>query len=355
MTRREKFFKTIKREMEGYIPFYFMLSPAQEKHFQETTGSSDYFEYYDMPLRFVPLPPVKRNIDFSKYYEVLPENATFDQWGVASSLGSFEHFAKMYPPMINFEQIEEFIAYPYPDPEKDFDWSNVKSNVDAIKERDLIAYAAPGTLGPTLFEIAWYMRGMEKFMMDMITEPDLVNYHLDRITDIRCVMIEKFAATGVDVIRLGDDVGTQIGMMISPSQYREFLKPRMKKIIDSAKKINPGVLIDYHCDGNIMPIIQDFIDVGMDILNPVQPECLDPAEVKRLYGNKLSFNGTLGTQTTLPFGSPEDVDRVCKERIETVGKGGGLILAPTHIVEPEVPWENVEAFLNAVKTYSKVN
>ena len=108
-----------------------------------------------------------------------------------------------------------------------------------------------------------------------------------------------------------------------------------------------------HSDGVIDPIIPELIEIGVDILNPVQPECMDPVQLKREYGNELAFWGTIGTQTTMPFGTPEEVKAVVKERIETVGQGGGLLLAPTHVIEPDVPWENVVAFFEAVEEYGR--
>jgi uroporphyrinogen decarboxylase len=111
------------------------------------------------------------------------------------------------------------------------------------------------------------------------------------------------------------------------------------------------MLIFYHSDGNATAIVPDLIEIGVDILNPVQSECMDPGEMKRLYGDRLSFWGTIGTQTTLPFGTPDDVRREVKTRMETVGVGGGLVLAPTHMVEPDVPWENLVALVEAVHEY----
>ena len=87
--------------------------------------------------------------------------------------------------------------------------------------------------------------------------------------------------------------------------------------------------------------------MGLDVLNPIQPECMDPAEIKRKYGDRLAFFGTMGNQTTLPFGSPDDVRREVRLRIATVGQGGGLVLAPSHLLEPDVPWENILAFFEA--------
>jgi uroporphyrinogen decarboxylase len=164
-------------------------------------------------------------------------------------------------------------------------------------------------------------------------------------------MAENYTRYGVDILMLGDDVSTQIDMIMSPALWREVLKPRMAKIIAAAKKENPALLLFYHGDGNLQAIIPDLAEIGINILNPVQPECMDPVLVKKQYGDKLSFWGTIGTQTILPFGTPHEVEMKVKEMIETVGSGGGLVLAPTHVVEPDVPWENVEAFIEAVKKY----
>lgn len=153
----------------------------------------------------------------------------------------------------------------------------------------------------------------------------------------------------------GDDVATQLNMMMSREMWRKYLKPRLKKVIDSAREIKPDIIIDYHSDGNIQDIIGDLVEIGIDILNPVQPECMDPVKIKELFGDVLSLRGTIGTQTTMPFGTPDDVKRVCMEMIKKAGKNGGLILAPTHILEPEVLWENIEALVEVVRDYNKAN
>lgn len=135
--------------------------------------------------------------------------------------------------------------------------------------------------------------------------------------------------------------------------WRKWLKPRLARVIEQARRVKPDILIFYHSDGDCTAIIPELIEIGVDILNPVQPECMNPAELKKEYGDRLAFWGTIGTQTTMPFGTPDEVKAVVKERIETVGKGGGLLLAPTHILEPEVPWENVLAFFEAVEEYGR--
>jgi len=162
-----------------------------------------------------------------------------------------------------------------------------------------------------------------------------------------------FCEAGVDILRLGDDVGSQKGMLMSPEVWRKWLKPGLKKVIKSARDINPEIHIFYHSDGYIEPIIPELIEIGVDILNPVQPECMDPAKLKREYGDKLAFWGTVSCQRTMPFGTPEDVINEVKLRIKTVGENGGLLIAPTHILEPDVPWENVLAFFEGVKKYGR--
>jgi uroporphyrinogen decarboxylase len=150
---------------------------------------------------------------------------------------------------------------------------------------------------------------------------------------------------------LGDDVAMQTGMLISPQLWRIWLKPRMVRIINAAKSIHPRIHIFYHSDGNPSAIIDELIEIGVTVLNPIQPECMNPAEVKKKYGDRLAFWGTMGVQSTLPFGTPEDVRAEVKLRMQTIGSGGGLLLGPSHMIEPEVPWENIIAFFNAVEEY----
>ena len=139
--------------------------------------------------------------------------------------------------------------------------------------------------------------------------------------------------------------------MMSLDTYREFLQPRLKRVAEAIKQANPETFVFYHSDGNVEPAIPDLIDAGVQILNPVQPECVDPARIKEKYGDQLSFWGTFSLQEILPFGSREDIRNEVKLRIETVGKGSGLVLAPAHVVDSAVPFENVLTFIEAAKEF----
>jgi uroporphyrinogen-III decarboxylase len=151
------------------------------------------------------------------------------------------------------------------------------------------------------------------------------------------------------MIWTGDDVGMQTGMLISPALWRRHLKPRMAELIARVKSINPAVKVAYHSDGMIWDIVPDLIEIGLDVLNPVQPACMDPADLKRRFGDRLCFWGSLDEQHTLPFGSPEDVRAEVRTRLATIGRHGGLILGPTHHVQLDTPMENFWAMVETIQ------
>lgn len=352
MTNRENVLRALRRDNPRSVPFEFVLCPSHIADFKKRTSSDDYLEYYGFPIRYVELNPTKLDTDFSGYYDNLPANAEplnwNPEWGVKGVAGSIAHFQEMLHPMAKLTAIDQIHQYPWPDFTEDYRWAGVDKNVQAMIEQDLIAVAF---MQMTIFEVAWYLRGMDNLMMDMVINPDFAAALFDKLTEIRIDMAARYARCGADILMLGDDVSTQEDMMLAPKLWRDTMKWRLAKVVKAAKDVNPDILMFYHGDGNLQKIIPDLIDIGIDILNPVQPECMDPVEIKKLYGDKISLWGTLGTQTTMPFGTPHEVKETCKRLIENVGEGGGLLLAPTHVIEPDVPWENVQAFIDAIKEF----
>lgn len=348
MAAREQFFKAMKRQSHTFVPFEFILCPSLLAEFKKRTGREDYEAYYDFATRLLFVDHTGSKEQYRKYHKQV-EGLDINDWGVGFRQGDSPDFHEMKHPMEQFETLEELFAYPYPHPVNDYDWDGFHSKVCQVREMDRIAV---GYLEVTLFEMAWYLRGMDNFMVDMMMNRDLAEYLLEQITERRCVSARKMAEAGCDVLRLGDDVSTQLDMMMHPDMWRAFIKPRLRRVIEAAREVKPDILIFYHGDGNLQKIIPDLIEVGVEILNPVQPECIDPVKIKELYGDKLSFWGTVGTQTTMPFGTPEDVAEACRRMISKVGMGGGLLLAPTHVLEPEVPWDNLEAFVDTVRKYN---
>ena len=139
--------------------------------------------------------------------------------------------------------------------------------------------------------------------------------------------------------------------MIDVELWEQWLQPRLKKVIQAAKEIKPDILIFYHSCGYILPFIDKLIESGVEILNPIQPECMEFDEVHERFGDRVSFWGTLGTQQLLPFGTKEEVKRVALSRLEKCGSKGGIVIGPTHMVEPEVSWENLIAIKDAAEEF----
>ena len=188
-------------------------------------------------------------------------------------------------------------------------------------------------------------------MMDMVCADEKATYIFDEVTARAVINAESFARAGVDILYLGDDIGMQSTIMMSIDMYTEWLKPRLKRVIDAARAVNPDIIVFYHSCGFVTPFIEHLIEVGVDVLNPIQSECMDFEEIHREFGDRISFHGTIGTQKIMPFGTPEEVRETVWRNLDIAGGNGGLFPAPTHMLEPEVPWENVLAYVDACRSY----
>ncbi len=355
MNSRERVLASLRLQPPDRIPFDFALgfSPYQLAQFRARTGADDPDDYFGTDIRGVKLGPTRLRTDFSAYVGELPPGAYTDEWGKAHIPTKSDHLYHAHLegyifPMRNLQTAQDALDYPLPDIEAEYRYATLPAQIRGYHDRGLAVVAH---MQVTIFEVAWYMRGMEALLMDFLEDSPFAETLLDRITAKRVIQARRFAQLGPDVIMLGDDVGTQRGLLMSARLWRKWLKPRLADVIAAARQANPDVLIAYHTDGDVTALVPELIEIGVQVLNPVQPECMDPFALKAQYGDRLAFWGTLGTQSTLPFGTPDDVRRDIERRIEIVGKGGGLLLAPTHMVEPEVPWENILAFVETVKTY----
>jgi uroporphyrinogen decarboxylase len=351
MNPRCRVLTTLRRQIPDKVPRLVAFTPPVLEEFHCRTGSAELADYFDFEVRHVGIGPTEKEVDFSPFLGCLPPNAWVNEWGIGHVPGSMYHFEDYVHPLRDISSPEELKDYPFPDVTAGYRYEGLLEEVADLHQR---GYAVAGGIphySGTLFECAWILRGMENLLADFLLHPRLAAALLDWLTASGVESATRMAQAGVDVLTTGDDVGTQRGMMMSPALWRKWLKPRLAEIIAAAKRINPDLLVFYHSDGSIEPIIPELIEIGVDILNPIQPECMDPARLKGEYGAHLAFWGTIGTQTTMPLGTPEEVKATIRERIETVGRGGGLLLAPTHVLEPDVPWQNILAFFEAVEKY----
>jgi len=286
----------------------------------------------------------------NSYY--MDDKAYTDEWGVGWDVQAYAtpfgtgHYTEMVKhPLAEDAAID---CYKPPDPNRPELYVDAAQVVADFKDD----YWIVGVTVTTILETAWALRGLEQMLLDMALDEELANHLLDIPYHYHLTAAKKLVELGVDMIWTGDDIGAQQEMMISPRMWRKYLKPRMANFITELKSINPELKLAYHSDGNIMRIIPELIEIGVDVLNPIQPACMDPLQIKQAFGDKLCFWGTIDEQHTLPFGSTADVEAEIKQRIKTVGQGGGLILAPTHHVQLDTPMENFWAMVNTIKNFA---
>ena len=278
-----------------------------------------------------------------------PGDEFYDKWGVLRRAVEYTTpFGKgIYTELVGHPLADEskISSYKCPDPDKPELYTGVEGLIKNYKDE----YWIVGVAVTTMFETAWAMRGFEQMLMDFIVNPELVDKLFDIAWNYHFSVANNLVNKGVDMIWIGDDVGAQNRMLISPDIWRRFFKEKMALFISSLKKINPEIKIAYHSDGYITPIIPELIEIGVDILNPIQPGSMDPVEIKKNFGDKLCLWGTIDEQHTLPFTNPETVKKEVAERIRTIGRDGGLILSPTHNIQLDTPMENFFAMIDAIK------
>jgi uroporphyrinogen decarboxylase len=271
-----------------------------------------------------------------------------DEWGITWKNVAYEaRFGKgHYTEMVGHPLADDLAidAYQTPDPNRPELYFEAERLIEEYKDE----YWIVGVTVTTIFETAWALRGYEKTLMDLVLNPDFIERLFDIPFHYHLTAARKLVEMGVDMIWTGDDVGAQNKMLISPDTWRRFFKPRMATFISTLKSINPELKVAYHSDGLIYPIIPDLIEIGLDVLNPIQPRSMAPEEVKKKFGDKLCFWGSMDEQHTLPFGTPADVEREVIARLRTLGKNGGLVIGPTHHVQLDTPLENFWAMVNTV-------
>jgi uroporphyrinogen decarboxylase len=271
-----------------------------------------------------------------------------DEWGIGWNIQEYEtpfgmgHYTEMaVHPLADDAAIASYVP---PDPTRPSLYEDAARVIRDYQDE----YWIVGVTVTTIFETAWALRGLTQVLMDLVLEPELTDALFDIPFRYHLTAARKLVELGVDMIWTGDDIGSQQGMLIAPAVWRRFFKPRMATFIAELKAINSAVKIAYHSDGDITAVIPDLIEIGVDVLNPIQPACMDPAEVKRQFGDRLCFWGSLDEQYTLPRGTPDEVRAEVLQRLQTIGSGGGLILGPTHHVQLDTPLENFWAMINTI-------
>jgi uroporphyrinogen decarboxylase len=249
-------------------------------------------------------------------------------------------------PMARFRTARDVEEFAFPDPLAEGRFDDAEALIAQYRGEVFVI----GDMELTMFDLMHLAVGMEKLLADMATGEPYIEPLIEKCQQFSLAIGQRLVSLGVDGIWAGDDFGGQQGMLISPRMWRRYFKEPYRQIYTALKALNPGVLIMQHCDGAVAPILDDWIEVGLEVFNPVQPNVPghEPEELKRRFGDRLSFWGAIDQQKLLPFGTPADIKADVQAKIRVLGAGGGYMVAPAHIIQADTPLENIEAFIAAV-------
>lgn len=306
------------------------------KHFK--TGSYDtILEALDIDCRWV-------NPPYTGPAPTVNSDGSFEGWGgsllrvVRNQHGSYEEVSKYAVDEAETpEDIDRLLKLPDPD---HYDYSVVAEQCRKYDEYCIFAGMASAFYYPTL------VRSLENILVDMALYPEMANHLFKRCTDWHLAFHERLLAAGkgrIDALQIADDFSTQTGLLFSIDMFRKYFKKPLKNFVELGKSY--GTKIFFHCCGCAYGIIPELIDIGVEILDPIQTTTpnMEPEKLKREFGEKLAFHGAMNTQYTLPLGTPEDVRKEAKEMVRILGKDGGYILTSCHLLQSDVPVENILA------------
>ena len=281
-----------------------------------------------------------------------------DSWGSGQVEVTPGYWFPGIHPLIDATTVEELENYPYwPDMSDPSRVAHVAADARRLAvQNEYAIMATPWLLFP--FERAHAMQGMEAFLLNMAMYPDFARALLEKIAGYCKVLMGRFLdelGDNVDIIKIGDDLGTQESLMISPQMYRDLLMPIHADFIEFIKA-RTSAKIFFHSCGDVFPLIEDFIDIGVDILNPIQTssgKMSNLAALKKRFGRNIVFCGGIDSHRVLPYGSVEEVRQEVRRVIDLLGSGGGTMIGAVHTVMNDVPPENILAMVDAVEEFGR--
>ncbi|MEA1964079.1 MAG: uroporphyrinogen decarboxylase family protein [Candidatus Aerophobetes bacterium] len=295
---------------------------------------------------YLPAPEAIRGEDF-------PGDIWEDEWGVRRRKAAYYYDMIDHP--LKEATVNDLKKIKWPDPHLPARFEGLEEETKRLyQETD---YALIVNVTGSIFEFSWYLRGYENFMMDLIINPSFASALMDRMLEFQIGLFEEIlnrVGKYVQVVQCGDDITTQNGPAISIEVYRKLVKSRQKKLFQFIKSKTDAKLF-YHSCGSVYSFIPDLIEIGIDILNPIQVSAKDmeTKRLKREFGKDISFWGGIDTQHILPFGSPAQVREEVKKRIDELAPGGGYILNSVHNLQADVPPENIVAMFETAIDYGK--
>jgi uroporphyrinogen decarboxylase len=271
---------------------------------------------------------------------VHPDGSLEDEWGVRVKYDEQERYYRfVYHPLADEAALS---SYSFPDLKASGRFGRKPLGTDKPEYARL-------ALRNNLFKTCWQIRGFDRFLMDLLINQDFAEELLDRLLIWQLEVVRRQASVGVDILGAVGDIAWQRGMFMSLQTWRKYFKQREAALIEEGRRHGVAHFFT-HSDGNIMQALDDLVEIGFDVIDPIQPECVDPGAIKRRYGKKLTLHGTISSQVTLPRGTVDQVRDEVLERIRTCGSDGGLVVSPNNVVQPDVPLENLLAMYDTVKS-----
>jgi uroporphyrinogen decarboxylase len=308
-------------------------------------------EHFGLDVRFVEFSPPEGQDDFLRYLAGLPGDVHVGDTAQLRTYHEWRYHPEVGPdgPLSGVRSAEEVARFAFPDLADPRRYAGLAAQVAQWHSQGWAVAGGPPHLGGELFESSYRLRGFQAFLEDLRLQPALSNYLLDQLTSLMIHSSLILARAGVDILLLDDDVAMPTGLIVSPATWRRFFKPRLADTIRLAREASPDLLIFYHSDGDFTGIVAELVEIGVNVINPVQPDCMDALAIKRQFGDRLALWGTVGTAAAWDHGTPEQIRAEVKQRIETLGPAG-LLLCPAYDLD-YAPFANIAAFVDAVKEY----
>lgn len=323
---------------------------------QLAAPSEDMLRSFNSDFRAVCMRP-KKGFEIHEFLDETGRQCFVDEWGIR--WGKSRYYYDMMENPLKEPTLDALERFPWPDPYESGRTEGLAEQVKRLYKKTDFAIVA-GIAGPTaagFFEQAWAMRGFPKFLADLLARPEFVDALLDRLLETYLDFYEMYldiVGEYVQLVEWGDDYGMQIAPLISPTLFRRYFKDRNKKFFDLVKS-KTDAKIFFHSCGSIYPFIEDLIEVGVDVLNPIQPLAanMDHVRLKKEFGSRLSFHGGLDIQRLLPRGTPKEVEDGVRRLLTNMASGGGYLFAAAHNIQADVPPENVLSMFEAASKYGK--
>jgi uroporphyrinogen decarboxylase len=358
MNSKERVFAAFRKrtELPDRVPFQFDMCKKLTDHFGKKLGiTPDYtLSYYEDLTYRISANEIRTKMgsdcvvvggQVAKNFipQVVRDDITTNECGMHMKPTSL-YVEVVKCPLDQAESVGDVEAYSFPDPYAPGRMENARRDIDRFGKD----YFIIGDCELSLFELAWHLTGLENYMINMASEEEWIEALNDKVEFFTIGIAEQLVCAGVDAIWFGEDLGTQVSTLISPTMWRKLFRPRHERIIQKIRAINPDILVIMHSDGAVAPLLDDFIEMGIDIYNPVQPNVpgSDPRELKDKYGSSISFFGGLDQQRLMPEGDMKKIEADIRNRAAILGEKGGYLMAPAHIIQADVAPETVEGVLH---------